>query len=298
MNKVVVIVGASSGIGLEISKLFIINGFTVYNLSRSKSLIDGINNITADVVNDQTVRDAYQEIKSKHRKIDYLIYCAGCSLASGLEHIDSQDYKYLWEVNYFGAIKIVKTFLPLLTVGSKLDLYELRSACRLSRVSELHSCGGSPTAVRLISNFEPTATVVFVSSVAALFPIPFDGYYSASKSALNMLSQSLNLEYRNHNIRFTSVMPGGVKTNFTFKRKINSATDCKSFENAVNTLKNIEQGGMDAAQCAKKVVKVINKKNPPISAVIGIKNKINMLILKLLPKKLRLKLIAKKFGVP
>ena len=94
MNKVVVIVGASSGIGLEISKLFIINGFTVYNLSRSKSLIDGINNITADVVNDQTVRDAYQEIKSKHRKIDYLIYCAGCSLASGLEHIDSQDYKY------------------------------------------------------------------------------------------------------------------------------------------------------------------------------------------------------------
>ncbi|MCL2177295.1 MAG: SDR family NAD(P)-dependent oxidoreductase [Firmicutes bacterium] len=264
-RKVAVIVGASSGIGEAIAKVFVARGYLVYNLSRRASVICGVENIEVDVANAESVRVAFSEISGAVPWIDYLIYSAGFSMASGLETLDEADYKYLFEVNYFGAIKVFKTFLPLLKTGS----------------------GG--------------ARVVFISSAGALIPIPFDGYYSASKASINMLAKALHVEFKQRGLKFISIMPGGVNTGFTKKRKVNKKTtqqpNAKGFENAVKTLADQEQNGMDTDLCAKKIIKVIGKRNPPLTSVIGLSNKLQAFALNFIPKKLQLKIIANKFGV-
>ncbi|HOB63795.1 MAG: SDR family NAD(P)-dependent oxidoreductase [Clostridiales bacterium] len=251
MNRVVMIVGASSGIGLAAAKKFIESGDIVYNCSRRKSPLEGIKNLTLDIVNTPDIRQRVEEIMENEKRLDIVVNCAGFSMAAPVEYVKSEDYRYLFDVNFFGAIELIKAVVP-----------------------NMRPAGGK---------------IILISSLGGVTPIPYDPYYSASKAALNILAEALSFELEKQNIYITSVMPGGTKTDFSFKRKIYKEEEVKQYEddfrNAVSSLQHIEQKGMPAEAVADTILYVADLPNPPLIVASGIKNKINNGLYKILPRK-------------
>lgn len=217
-EKSLFIVGGSSGIGKETAKLFLSKGYRVTNLSRGICDIGGVENLLCDVT-DPKYEEVLQDYRSRTSGLSVLVYSAGFSMAAPLEYALQTDYRYLYEVNFFGYLTTLKTLLPLLK----------------------RSCGVS----------------CVIGSIGGIIPIAYDAFYSSSKAAVNMLTAALDLELAPQGVRAISVMPGGTKTDFSFKRKILPYEEAKEYADdmakAVESLKRTEQSGMAPSRVAKTV---------------------------------------------
>lgn len=256
MKKIVLVIGGSSGIGYEICKQLNKDFYNVYNASRSPCKINKINNIYLDLYNKNSIDNLIK--KFINIDIDFLIYCAGVSLAALFEQTREDDYRYLFEINFFGLSMILSKILP-----------------KMQKVKD--------------------GRVIVISSLASIFPVPYDPFYNASKGAINNLIESLNHEYNKNNIYLSSILPGGVKTAFTFKRKITTNNNA-TFIRQVNNLAKTEQNGINPKVIAKIVIKNMNKEHPPIIIIPAIKNKMLFLINKIIPNRLKNVLLDKYFN--
>lgn len=256
-----VIVGGSSGIGCEAAALFSANGWRVVNISRTPCKNDNVSNICADVA---VGEDAFRGIKLTAEKhgLQLLVYCAGCSMAAPIEYAEESDYKYLFEVNFFGALKAMQAAVPY-----------------------MKSRGGK---------------IILVGSLGGDIPIIFDSFYSASKAALEMLARSACAELKPYNIKVTAFLPGGTATGFTFKRKIYSDEASGSYagnlNKAVQSLAKIEQGGMSARQVALDIYKTALADNPPVIKASGAKNAAYRIMSRVMPEKLTLYMAERTYG--
>ena len=251
-NRVALIVGGSTGIGYHTSIKLLEKGYTVYNLSRGKSDLDAVINLSADVERGEEIEAAIDGLGQKEGRLDLLVYSAGYSMAAPVEHVKLKDVYRLFEVNYFGALKTVKRALPVMR----------------------ESGGGR---------------IILVSSMGGVMPIAFDSFYSSSKAALDMLARGLSLEVEPFGIYVTSVQPGGVATRFTFKRNIYKESEVGDYADAMRqatvSLEQMEQGGMTPMDVAEEIVSIAHAKNPPVTAAIGLKNKTFKFAQKILPEK-------------
>jgi len=254
MDRIVFITGASSGIGYHTAKIFLKEGYIVVNASRRKAEDERIINYTVDVSNPETIDIAVQDVINKFGKIDILINSAGFSMAAPVDTIEEKDYKYLFDVNFFGALYTIKKVIPIMKKNG----------------------GGR---------------IVNISSIGSVAPIPFDPYYSASKAALDMLGISLNTELNSHNIFISNVLPGGTKTEFSFKRKVYEYEKGSDLQKAKDTLIEMEQKGMSAEKVAETVFRAATSKTKKIIVPVGFKNKMIYCLMKTLPKKLIVKLM-------
>ncbi len=253
--KTLFIVGGSSGIGYETCSLFLKAGYRVINVSRSPCSLDGVENIPCDI----TVREKLDEVLSavKTERIDCFVYSAGFSMAAPLEYVLEGDYRYLFEVNFFAYLHCLQTLIP-----------------------SLRRSNGVATAV---------------SSLAAVAPVPFDCYYTASKAALNAFTETLNYELEQDGIRVYSVMPCGTKTDFTKKRKIYPPASVDGYSHkmtlATDKLAKTEQNGSSAASVAKTVFLACTQ--PPRTSVLSapLSSKFVRFFVKLLPLRLKQALI-------
>lgn len=264
IGKVVLIIGGSDGIGLATAKLFAAKGATVYNGSRTECPIAAVKNLTVDVTHPHTIQRGISRLFAEQRRLDYVIYCAGISIASPADNTVRSDYRYLYEVNLFGAIETVRFAVP-----------------------PLEDSGGG--------------RIVLISSLASVVPVPFEAFYSSSKAALNSLAMELNLELNPRNIYVTSLLPGGVATDFSYKRKIytgsiDDSTTLSDELSAAETIFDIEQSGNTPQSIAAAILKTIQKPTPDIIKTVGLKNKLSAVTYKLLPDKLALKVLARRFG--
>jgi len=261
-KKVAIITGASSGIGLRCALLLESKGYKIYNLSKENAESETIVNITIDISETEKAISAVNSIYTNEKRIDVLINCAGYDIASPLEKTLLTDYRYLFDVNFFSAVEIIKTVLPFMRA-------------------------------------QKAGKIINISSVAGVFPIPFQAFYCCSKAALNMLSLVLNTEINKDGIKVASLMPGGTKTPFTKRRKIYSKNISESYdENVLASAKEIarsEQEGMEPEKVAKKVYKLICQKNPKPITTVGFTNNLALLMQRFLPYKILLKFISKKF---
>lgn len=263
MQKVILIVGASSGIGMYTAQRYIGDGDIVVNLSRRDCEIEGVINIRCDVCDDNSVEKAFNSFLSISNRLDVFIYSAGFSMASPMEYVEEKDYRYLFDVNLFGYMFLLKKCIPLLKLTGGV------------------SC--------------------IVSSTAAVVPIAYDCFYSASKAAANMLTISLCQELLPQGIRVLSVMPGGTRTNFTFKRKeYPPEVTCEYADyvkTAADSLAEIEQKGMKAKSVARTIY---NKCNSKISSGIyasGVGNKLLAFLVRLLPQRIIYYMVRSQFGL-
>ena len=261
MNKVALVIGGSSGIGLSTVRNLINENYIVYNISRRKCFIKEVHSLQADVTKNEEFEDALNTVINEQGRIDFLIYCAGWSMASRIDQVKEEDYKYLFEVNFFGFLKSLTLVVPLMKKQN----------------------GGR---------------IIVVSSMGWVVPIPFDGHYSASKSALNILVKALNIELNKDEIYLTSVMPGGTRNHFTYKRKVyKNNSNNSDFYNAVVKLAKIEQKGRSNEQVANTIMKVLKRKYPPILTVSGLSNKLYYLMSKILPLGMVILFVKLKYNI-
>lgn len=256
-EKAVIIAGASSGIGLRCAWQFIEKGCKVYNISRHKCELSQVINLEADCSKPEEIRAAVEKAAAD-TAVDIAVYCAGYSVASPLPETESADYRYLFEVNFFGAVEFIQAAVPHMTRGG---------------------------------------TITLISSMAGILPIPYQSFYNASKAALKALALSLNLELNEKNIKVTAVLPGGTKTPFTSKRKVYTpeTADRENFYNAVNEVNSSEQSGDDACAVASEIVKNVFKKEPKAVLVTGLKNKARAAAASIMSDKMKLDAISKKY---
>lgn len=147
MNKIVVITGASSGIGLATKDLFLQNGDIVYNLSLNCTEDDF--NFKCDVSNEERVKEVINIIGSKHKHIDTLINCAGYGISGAMELTSNSDYSKIFDVNTKGTFLTIKYCLPFMIANS--HIINISSTCSLFPVPYRALYCASKSAVSMIS---------------------------------------------------------------------------------------------------------------------------------------------------
>lgn len=253
MEKVVVITGASGGIGSACCKLFSSRGYKVYGISRRKGEHGYSIDKECDINDRECVQKTIDDIIQTEGKIDILINNAGMGISGPVETCSMDKVRRQFDVNYFGTLNMIQTVLPYMR--------ERRSG-----------------------------TIINISSLGSKIGIPFQSHYSATKAGIDAMAFSLALEVKEYNIKVCNVLPGDTKTNFTGERQKDSFEDAKEYaqamEHAVMVMEKDERNGMSAESVAKVVYKQAIKKRPKLQVVVGLKNKILACLIKLLPIRL------------
>ena len=133
--------------------------------------------------------------------------------------------------------------------------------------------------------------IITVSSVAGYIAIPYQSMYSASKYALEAITEALRMEIKPFNIKVSMIEPGDMATGFTDNRKyVAAAAEGKSlygkkFEKAVNAMVESERKGPAPETLIKLVDKILNSNNPPIRVTVGASYKLVAFLKRVLPSK-------------
>ncbi len=261
-GRAAVVVGGSSGIGRETALKLSARGYRVFNVSRTPFKGERVRTITADAAQEGELSKAIRSVGEELGGIDLLVYSAGFSMAAPLEYARSGDYRYLFEVNYFGAIEALRAATPYLK--------------------------------------QKNGRAVLVGSLAGDMPIPYDSFYSSSKAALCMLAREADLELRGRGVRVSALLPGGTATDFTYSRRVYGEEESLHYASSVKkasaALANMEQGGMNPSLVAEAIIKLAEKKNPPPVAVAGGKNGFARYLYKMLPERVTDWMVRKKFN--
>lgn len=251
-NKVIIITGASSGIGFAAADLFAKNGYNVYGISRTvpSRQLNGVVNLVGDVTNTESIEEAFAHVFEKERKVDVVICNAGMGVSGASEFIEKEKAKKQIDINLLGAIETSK-------VAAKY----------------LKQSGGGK--------------IFFTSSVAAIIPIPFQAGYSATKAGLNLYSQALGMELERFNIKVCSVMPGDTKTAFTSKReKVETEKEYAGVvSKSVKKMEKDEQTGKSPYTVAKVFLRLAKKKSPKPLVCVGFSYKMIAFLAKVLPQR-------------
>lgn len=248
-NKIAVITGGNSGIGLYTAQALQLLGCTVYELSRRNIQHSGIIHIYADITDEALVCRAIEQILKKERRIDILINCAGFGISGAVEFTASIDVKKQMDVNFLGMVHVTKTVLPIMRKNG----------------------GGR---------------IVNISSLAAIAPIPFQTYYSASKAAINAYSAALANEVKPFGISVTAILPGDIATEFTQSRNKSAEGDSEyngRISRSVAKMEQDEQGGMSPVKAGAYIAKIARKKKVKPMYTIGFTYKCISLLVKFLP---------------
>lgn len=251
-QRVLLVVGASSGIGLRVAQKAADAGHVVYGGSRRDCPDERVTSLSLDACKPNTLSESIQRIVRETGRIEQLVYSAGFSMAAPVEYAKEEDYRYLFEVNFFGALECVRLVLPYMRE-------------------------------------QGYGRIALVGSMGGVLPIAYDAFYSASKAALITFSKELNMEVNRYGVYSSAVLPGGTATRFTFKRKVYPAESVGVYggdlDKSVGALAGIEQGGMEADDVADTVLKALNAQKPPLVVASGAKNKAFYLSQKILPQK-------------
>lgn len=261
-NEVVLITGASSGIGRKTAIYLKEKGYIVYAAARRLDKLNeleslGIKPIKLDVTDEKSIKDCVDTVISNEGRIDVLFNNAGFGLFGPIEDISLSEAKYQFEVNLFGLANMIKTVLPFMRNEKK------------GRIINTSSIGGK---------------------VASLL----GGWYHASKFAVEGLSDALRLEVKQFGIKVILIEPGLIKTEFmgvTFdlaEQISNKSAYSKLLDKVkADAKRDYLSGkvGSDPVVVAKSVYKAIKSKNPKTRYVMGKLSFIAMLGKKILPDK-------------
>jgi len=180
MNKVALITGASSGIGLETAKLLVTKGYTVYGAARRTEKMQelkqaGIKLLAMDVTQEASMVSGINEILKNEGRIDVLLNNAGYGSYGALEDVPLSEARYQFEVNIFGMARLTQLVLPHMR------------AQRSGRILNISSIGGK-------------------------LGEPHGAWYHATKYAVEGLSDSLRMELKEFGIDVVIIEPGAIIT--------------------------------------------------------------------------------------
>jgi len=262
MQKVAVVTGASSGIGLAIAKELIQNDYIVYSFSRSAPKEEKIKHIVCDVSKRESLVSAFKAVYDNEKHIDAVINNAGMGISGPLEYEPEQDINKIMSVNLLGTINSCAVCLPYIR--------------------------------------ETKGRIINIGSIAGEFGIPFQTLYSVTKAGVMALSMALQNEVRPLGVKITCLMPGDIKTNFTANReKTCDEVDAiygNRVQNSIKKMEKDEQNGMPPEAIAVAIRKVLAKKNPPMCLTVGFSYKTLRSLKRIFPTKLINKILYSMYG--
>jgi NAD(P)-dependent dehydrogenase (short-subunit alcohol dehydrogenase family) len=237
-NKVILVTGASSGIGLLIANRLHNEGYIVYGTSRTpEKHRDKVpfKLLSLDVTSDGSVRDCIGRVMSEVPTIDVLINNAGGLLAGSVEETAIEQAYEQFETNFWGSVKMTKAILPIM---------------RKQR----------------------SGKIIAISSLIGLIGVPFNSYYAASKHALEGFYKSLRLELRPFNIQVSVVEPGFFKTNIDRGAQYGNENISDYEHSRKKVFKFFSESlakSPSPEPVADIVLKIVNQKNPKYNHPVG-----------------------------
>jgi NAD(P)-dependent dehydrogenase (short-subunit alcohol dehydrogenase family) len=254
-HRVILVTGASSGIGKCCAEYLSQKDHRVYGTSRRTDSTLSTNlfqMIQMDVTDDSSVKQAIDRILDRESGIDVIVNNAGYAIIGSLEDTTVDEAKSQLETNFFGALRVCRAVLPVMR--------------------QQHS-----------------GYIVNISSIGGLIGLPFQSAYSASKFALEGAMESLRIEVRPFGIQVVLIEPGDFKSGITTQRQKaekstgNSAYHA-TFKKVLRMVESGERNGPTPEPVAELINNVISKKSPRLRYTVGnISQRIAVPLKKILP---------------
>ena len=251
---IVFITGISSGFGLEIARLLSQEGHIVYGtVRRSVEPLPNVSYFTLDVRDKQAVVDVVRQIVEKEGRIDVLVNNAGMGIGGPLEFATEEEIRLQMDTNFMGLVHCVDAVLPYMRRQGK-------------------------------------GKIIALSSIGGLMGLPFQGFYSASKFAIEGYCEALRLETKSFGIKVVVIRPGDFSTGFTGSRKkVENEAAMEAYpiyKTAIDKVEHDENGGLKPVVLALKISKIIRRKNPRNGYVVAsFEQKLSVLLKRILPAK-------------
>jgi NAD(P)-dependent dehydrogenase (short-subunit alcohol dehydrogenase family) len=240
-ERVALVTGASSGLGLAIATDLHGAGYRAYGTSRkvtgAHSPYGAFELIKMDVDHDASVEAAIGDLIDREGRLDIVVSNAGMGFGGALEDTSSEEAFAQFQTNFFGNHRVCRAALPHLRARER-------------------------------------AHIVVVGSIAGLIAVPFQGMYSAAKFALEGYCEALRMELRASNIRVAIVQPGDFATGFTAARRLTAESGENSsyranFEAALAVIEKDETGGADPVLVGRTVRRIIEADRPALRHLVG-----------------------------
>lgn len=261
MSKVVLITGGSSGIGKSIGEFLHHKGFVVYGTSRNPDrIVDSVFPLLAlDVRNVATIKTAISEVIARSGRIDIVINNAGVGITGPLEEIPTEEIKNNFETNLFGPIEVMKAVLPQMRI-------------------------------------QKSGLILNITSIAGYMGLPYRSIYSASKGALELITEALRMEVKSFGIQIANVAPGDFSTNIASGRYHAPVTAGSAYEKDYGGMLETMDGHVDAGsnplEMAEAVFAIIQNPNPKIHYKVGaFMQKFSIVLKRILPDKVYEKML-------
>ena len=235
--QVIIITGASSGFGKATAELLSQKGHTVYGLCRRPQEHPCIKYRQCDVRNREQVAAVVAQIVTEAGRMDVLVNNAGMGIGGALELATEEEIDLQMGTNFMGCVNMSQAVLPY-----------MRKARR--------------------------GKIINLSSVGGLMGLPYQGFYSASKFAIEGFTEALAAEVTRFGIRVCMVEPGDFATGFTASRRNSQPTlDDPDygpvFQRTLSLIEKEENGGLQPEVLARRIARLVEMKRPPLRNVVA-----------------------------
>jgi NAD(P)-dependent dehydrogenase (short-subunit alcohol dehydrogenase family) len=238
-KRVAFVTGASSGIGRSCAEFLAARGLRVYGASRNPERLPNavFESLRMDVREEASVNAVVADVIEREGRLDVVVNNAGIVIAGAVEDTSIEEAKDQFEVNFFGVLRVCRSVLPILRERG-------------------------------------SGYIVNIGSIGGLVAIPYQGLYSASKFALEGLSESLRMEVGRFGVHVVLIEPGDHRTSITQNRRSTAASRSNPvyrdrFDRAIARMAADEQSGTEPGATARLLYRIINHSRPRLRYTVG-----------------------------
>lgn len=223
--KTIVITGTSTGIGFALAEYFGKKGHTVYGLSRKNIENPYFTTLPTDITDMEQIQQTVTKILAQEKSVDLLINNAGMGMSGAVEDSTKEQITRLFNLNLIGAVQMMNAVLP-----------EMRK--------------------------QKFGKIINISSIGSEIGLPFRGFYSASKSALDKITEAVRYEVSPWNIEVCALHLGDIKTNIAEGRVMTEVSEPykKVFEKTHELMNAHVADGTSPVEVAKYIDGLLEKK--------------------------------------
>ena len=267
MDKVVLVTGASSGIGKSVAQYLHGKDMKVYGTSRNpeKYKVQGVTMLALDLTDVKSIQKTVKIIIDAEGRLDVLVNNAGMGITGPIEDTPTAEIRNIFNSNFFGTIDVIKAVLP-----------QMRK--------------------------QNSGLIINVTSIAGYMGLPFRGVYSATKGALELVTEAVRMEVKGFGIHVTNIAPGDFATNIAAGRYHTPVYNDSAYKEKYALNLKLMNAHVDHGKppeiMARAVYHVIQKKHPRGHYRVGsFLEKTSIILKRILPDKIYEKMLMRRFKI-